>query len=685
MQEQVELSAAPVDVKISPPDSEPPSAGPSAEEDAGAEKTQPARDCSWFWCRVFFDWIWFVYLLAATLAIGLLIVSFSYIFIQQLPAYQVMAILELFYIIYLPVFVLPLVLVWWWRGRCGTGREAEVADIFASPPSLRKDSYRGEGATDIAQQPSRWEEFGQTAIVAFRRDGYRYQCGALTFFVFFVFAWTVPVYLVRFNYQFDSNENVALVRLGQVSASSFSLFAIAPAASAYTFQYRVAGSGGSWTQPSGALVSQLAFGSASFTYTSLQAATAYEYRVVVTNTNAAASARQFEGTVRTARAAFSAGVTKFAWGSCFTGNAQSAGSPVGYPAFSGPIKAWAYVAKQNPDFLVFLGDFIYSDAPYFINSDAESFATRYRQSLSESTFAAFAAKVPSYFMYDDHELHDNYDSYSLLPSGGQTVCFDSMRCFNSSTIFTNGISAYRAFLHNTNPAAASSVLGVSLAAAVSSEPFAPMYYDFVYGDVPVIVLDARGYRSRATESYTSATKTLLGASQLDYLKRWLLAVNATACPFKFVALPDPVTNFVDPSFDSDDGYAQFPVERDALLDWIESNGIRNVIFLTGDLHIPFHARVREHMHEFSNSPIGGFSTSSTEFVSTDQRPSAMVKRPDMKLEWFSNADTTGFHGVASLWVATIAVDSTVTPATLTVQYFYNKEDKPTYTRTIASR
>jgi phosphodiesterase/alkaline phosphatase D-like protein len=211
-----------------------------------------------------------------------------------------------------------------------------------------------------------------------------------------------------------------------------------------------------------------------------------------------------------------------------------------------------------------------------------------------------------------------------------------------------------------------------------------MYYDFLYGDVPVIVLDARGYRSRESEPYTSTTKTVLGASQLDYLKRWFLAVNATSCPFKFVALPDPITNFVDPTFSSDDGYAQFPNERDALLDWIESNNIRNVVFLTGDLHIPFHARLRENIYEFSNSPVGGFSTASSEFVSVNQRPSAMVKRPDMKLEWFSNADTTGFHGIASLWVATVAVDSTVMPATMTVQYFYNKEDKPTYTKTLTS-
>jgi alkaline phosphatase D len=75
----------------------------------------------------------------------------------------------------------------------------------------------------------------------------------------------------------------------------------------------------------------------------------------------------------------------------------------------------------------------------------------------------------------------------------------------------------------------------------------------------------------------TTTPTILGAAQIDWLIRALKSSQAT---FKVVAVGGQFLNDAAVF----ENYATVPQERQAILDRIDAEGIRNVIFLTGDRH-----------------------------------------------------------------------------------------------------
>ena len=71
---------------------------------------------------------------------------------------------------------------------------------------------------------------------------------------------------------------------------------------------------------------------------------------------------------------------------------------------------------------------------------------------------------------------------------------------------------------------------------------------------------------------------MLGAAQLQWLKNELLTSSAK---FKFLVSAVMVNDFGTTSSDS---WAGFTSERSDLFEFIKQNGIKNVIFLSGDQH-----------------------------------------------------------------------------------------------------
>jgi alkaline phosphatase D len=132
--------------------------------------------------------------------------------------------------------------------------------------------------------------------------------------------------------------------------------------------------------------------------------------------------------------------------------------------------------------------------------------------------------------------------------------------------------------------------------------------------VEAFILDTRQYRS-PNEDADDADKTMLGAAQRAWLLRGLATSDAT---WKLVVSSVPLGMFTGGRY-SDSwsganlfGFARtrptgFTHERDAILAHVRAQGIRNVVFLSGDVH---HAELIRHepwpgfiVHEFIAGPL----------------------------------------------------------------------------------
>ncbi len=99
---------------------------------------------------------------------------------------------------------------------------------------------------------------------------------------------------------------------------------------------------------------------------------------------------------------------------------------------------------------------------------------------------------------------------------------------------------------------------------------------FRWSDVRFFLLDNRWWRS--PNRRTTGDRQMLGEEQI----RWLVdALASSRAPFKVIAVGSQVLNPVRGS----ENYARFAGERRELLDRIREEGIRGVVFLTGDRHM----------------------------------------------------------------------------------------------------
>lgn len=543
--------------------------------------------------------------LLALVGFGAVCIGFVAAYINLGPYWQMRDYVVQFYTVWTFVFLPLFLVVWFCRGRFAS----------SSPPAYTE----------------RCKEMWQlTYIVPF------------TMLVSFIWLWAIPAGLFAHNYKYDSNEDVTVMRLGFVSPTSISVFALTPDATLLDFQYRLSNTP-TWTS-----ASMVAAAHASYTFTGLSPGTEYDYQVLVTGQE---QPPRFSGSVKTARVQGTRGITKFSWGGCFNGNAQF--GPIKYPAFGHKMLPFTQIKKVNPDFIIFTGDFVYVDHPYFKGLELEDYRIRYRESFGEASFNENAHSLSTLFMYDDHEIMDNYDGHDAAMDAEH--CLGS-RCFNIKSMYTNGIAVWRELIHNTNPQVSS--LGLTyLPAMGDSTPV--MYYDFVRNDVAFFVADCRGFRSGGKLKYTDPAKTVLGAQQLAALKLWIQTANTDSnIIFKFIVTPDPFTNFLNPVHTGNDGWSQFEAERNDILSFIQTNNIRNIHFLSSDLHVPFVATLRPGILEFSVSPSGGFGSRGDDFSTKGAFP---VANPDVSLDWVENSDVAAPFGQRSSFVTMLTVDTTSTP------------------------
>lgn len=231
---------------------------------------------------------------------------------------------------------------------------------------------------------------------------------------------------------------------------------------------------------------------------------------------------------------------------------------LGYPAAEA-------VLKQKPDFVVYAGDVIYYDKQPKVETLADIRAKWHRQNNLPRMIALHAA-APGYWMKDDHDHRTN----------------DSDAEKNYFPSHDLGIKTFREQVPIVGP----------------GDDKSPTYRTFrVSKDLQVWFVEGRDYRD-ANKLPDSPTKTLWGEEQLAWLKKTLVASDAT---YRILISPTPLVG-------PDDGYKSdnhtnpkgFRQEGEAFKQWGKDNGIwGNTFLMCGDRHWQYHSVDPSGANEFS--------------------------------------------------------------------------------------
>lgn len=243
---------------------------------------------------------------------------------------------------------------------------------------------------------------------------------------------------------------------------------------------------------------------------------------------------------------------KFVYSSCVRPN---------FPYGIREIKGFRQMAKKHPDFVLFLGDLVYVDYPMYFGDDLESYRSHYRRVFQNPDSQTLFSSTPSFFIYDDHEIFNDWNKFDQHPFVTALQAFNEWAGFGNPTTFDprkNG--------------------GV--------------YFTYDFGTAAsFFVMDTRRYRD-------SEHGKMLGDVQMAAFKRWLLESQAA---FKIIVSSVPFTiNF---SVNGKDTWQAFQEERDSILQFIKENNIKNVVVLSGDRHEVAVTKFPGDVIEFSTSPV----------------------------------------------------------------------------------
>lgn len=298
---------------------------------------------------------------------------------------------------------------------------------------------------------------------------------------------------------------------------------------------------------------------------------------------------------------------RFAWGG------DTGGQGFGIDDSRGGMTIFDAIRQQKPDFLMHLGDLVYSDQPFpekialpngqtwrnlvtpetaKVSETLDELRGRFRYNHIDDNFRQMLTEVPILHAWDDHEAKNN--RYPGMP-----------------------IKDARYKAYNVDP--------INLRARRAFFEYTPIMGDRIYRKVPygplldVFLLDTRSYRgpnSKNDQPTYGPAAEWLGPCQRDWLKRELKASTATwkiiGCDMPLAMLSgggkknsDNATNAAGPPLGRE-------LEIANILSDIKANGVQNTVWLTADLHFatstrfhPDNARFKDFLPfwEFMAGPL----------------------------------------------------------------------------------
>jgi alkaline phosphatase D len=260
----------------------------------------------------------------------------------------------------------------------------------------------------------------------------------------------------------------------------------------------------------------------------------------------------------------------------------------------GGLRCYETMRQHQPDFFLHSGDNIYADGPLErertlpdgtiwrnlvipgkekVAETLEEFRANYRYNYLDEHLRRFYAETSVFSQWDDHEITNNWFPGEILGDVASDARYKEQRVDVLAAWGTQAYLEYQPLRFN---------------------PVEPerIYRNYRYGpDLELFLLDERSYRGPNTandQPVQSEVTEFLGQEQLAWLKQSLLASRAT---WKIMASDMPVGLFVGDNRGSEgpaNGKEGQPSGRELqlaeILRFIRDNNIRNVVWLTADVH-----------------------------------------------------------------------------------------------------
>lgn len=230
--------------------------------------------------------------------------------------------------------------------------------------------------------------------------------------------------------------------------------------------------------------------------------------------------------------------------------------------------------------LLMTGDQIYVDDLNIIAPDREykEILHKYRTAFSQPHIARLMSGVPTYMILDDHEIEDNW------PINKNT---------RDEHLYNNAIAAYELYQASHSPA------HVLLENGELNQRLERYWYQFTDGDIEWFVTD-----SRTRRNLSASDRRILDEAQEQALCTWLIH---SAARVKLVVTS--VMFYPDRKRHGDDAWKAFPEQRLRLLETIRTHRIKNVVFISGDVHGSLTSRLTHsedpdfEVHTIVSSPL----------------------------------------------------------------------------------
>ncbi|MCU0428021.1 MAG: alkaline phosphatase family protein [Candidatus Kapabacteria bacterium] len=228
---------------------------------------------------------------------------------------------------------------------------------------------------------------------------------------------------------------------------------------------------------------------------------------------------------------------KVAMGSCAYVNEIQYERPGKY--YGSEYQIFTTIHAKRPDLMLWLGDNVYTREVDW--NSRTGVLKRYTHTRSLPEMQPLLASTHNYALWDDHDYGPNDADRSFW---GKHFTLDAFKLFWANPSY-----------------------------GVMGKP--SCITQFEWGDAEFFCLDDRTFRS--PNNRKTGAREMFGDEQIQ----WLIdALSSSKATFKFIAAGGQILN----PLAIFENYATFPEERQKLLDLIEKEGIKGVIFLTGDRH-----------------------------------------------------------------------------------------------------
>lgn len=227
------------------------------------------------------------------------------------------------------------------------------------------------------------------------------------------------------------------------------------------------------------------------------------------------------------------------------------------------------------------GDQIYVDDLNVIAPDREykDILSKYRTAFSQPGIQQLMSGTSTYMILDDHEIEDNWPAKAAK---------------SDAALYRNAMAAYELYQASHSPAHE-----LTNNNAIDRSKLAHYWYQFSDGDIEWFVTDSRSRRNLSADD-----RRILDEEQEQALLKWLINSPARV---KFVVTS--VMFYPDRKLHGDDAWKAFPEQRLRLLETIRTHRIKNVLFVSGDVHGSLTARLRHsedpdfEVHTIVSSPL----------------------------------------------------------------------------------